>query len=95
MPIVSDAKRKNAFSHRLKDKPKQSPEPEPCMTEDEVTVAEKNLELAEKSCRETSRCLLNLSISIRNPSPEQAEIFRGRVIELRDEVERMRLMFFR
>jgi hypothetical protein len=89
MPIVPDSKRKNAFSHRLKDKPKQSPETTP----DEMKVAEKALETAEKACYEASRCLLNLSLAIKTPSPEQAEIFRVRVTDLRDEVERMRSMF--
>ena len=41
MPIVKDSQRKNAFSHRLKDKPKQLPEPKPEMTADEMKVAEK------------------------------------------------------
>ena len=57
LAIVEDSKRKNAFSHRLKDKPKQSPEMEPGMTADEVKVAEKNLDDAEKASREASRCL--------------------------------------
>jgi hypothetical protein len=84
MPIVKDCQRKNAFSHRLKDKPKQLPEPKPEMTPDEMKVAEKGLETAEKACYEASRCLLNLSLAIKTPSPEQAEIFRGRVTDLRD-----------
>jgi len=87
------SKRKNAFSHRLKDKLKQPPEMEPEMTADEMKVAEKALETAEKACYEASKWLLNLSISIRDPSEEQAEIFRERVRGLRDEVENMRSMF--
>ena len=55
MPIISDSSRKNAFAHRLEDKPKQSPEMEPEMAPDEVNVAEKALETAEKACHEASR----------------------------------------
>jgi len=65
------------------------------MTPDEVKVAEKALETAEKAVYEASKWLLNLSIAIKNPSPDQAEILRGRVTELRDEVEKMRSMFLR
>jgi hypothetical protein len=63
------------------------------MTADEMKVAEKALETAEKACHEASKWLFNLSVAIRNPSPEQVEMFRGRVIELRDEVEHMRSTF--
>jgi hypothetical protein len=93
MSVINDVKRKNAFSHRLKDKPKQSPEMEPEMSADEMNVAEKALETAEKACYEASKWLLNLSLAIKTPSPAQAEIFRGRVTDLRDEVERMRPIF--
>jgi hypothetical protein len=95
MPIIKDFERKNAFSHRLKDKPKQSPEPKPEMSPDQMKVAEQTLDTAEKACYEASKWLLNLSLAIKNPSPQQAEIFRGRVTDLRDEVERMRSIFLR
>jgi hypothetical protein len=95
MPIVRDSERKNAFSHGLKDKPKQSAELTSEMSPDEVKVAEKALETAEKACYEASKWLLNLSLAIKNPSPDQAEIFRERVRDLRDEVERMRSIFLR
>jgi hypothetical protein len=65
------------------------------MTADEMKVVEKALETAEKACYEASKWLLNLSLAITNPSEKQAEIFRGRVTELRDEVEKIRLMFLR
>jgi hypothetical protein len=95
MPIVKDSERRNAFSHRLKDKPKQVSDIVSEMTADQMRVAEKALDDAEKAVYEASKWLLNLSITVKNPSAEQAEIFRGRVTELRDEVERMRLMFLR
>jgi hypothetical protein len=95
MPIVPDSQRKNAFSHRLKDKPKQLPEPKPEMSPDQMEVAEKALESAEKAVYEASKWLLNLSIAVKDPSPAQADILRGRIIDLRDEVERMRLIFLR
>ena len=94
MPIVSDSQRKNAFSHRLNDKERE-PEREPEMTPDQMKVAEQTLDTAEKACYEASKWLLNLSLAIKNPSPQQAEIFRGRVTDLRDEVERMRSIFLR
>jgi hypothetical protein len=74
MPIVSDSERRNAFSQRLKDEPKQSPELEPEMSSDQMKVTEIALENAEKACHEASRCLLNLSLAITTPSQEQADI---------------------
>jgi hypothetical protein len=93
MPIVSDDERKNAFSHRLKGK-REEPSDTSGMTADEMKVAENVLETAEKAIREASKWLLNLSLAIKDPSPAQADIFRGRVTQLRDEVENMRSMFF-
>jgi hypothetical protein len=95
MPIVSDSKRRNAFANRLKDKPKQSPEPKPEMSEDQMKVAEKTLETSEKAVYEASKWLLNLSMSIRNPSPAQADILRGRVRDLKLEVQNMLSIFDR
>ena len=65
------------------------------MSLDEMQVVEKGFELAEKACSEASRCLLNLSLAVRDPSPEQIAFFRERAIGLRDEVENMRAMFLR
>jgi hypothetical protein len=41
MPIVSDFKRKNAFSYRLKDKSRQPSDSASEMTPDQIKVAEK------------------------------------------------------
>jgi hypothetical protein len=62
---------------------------------DNISQPPDEMKVAEKACYEASRCLLNLSLAIKTPSPEQAEIFRGRVTDLRDEVERMRSIFLR
>ena len=70
MPVVKDSERKNAFSHRLKDKPKQSPEMGPEMTADEVKVAE-------KAYRDVGIGLHNLSVAIRHPSEKQAEMINA------------------
>jgi hypothetical protein len=86
---------KRLFHRKLRGPRGEKPEPKPEMTPDEMKVAEKALETAEKSVYEASKWLFNLSVAVKDPSPAQVEIFRGRVIDLRDEVEKMRLMFFR
>jgi hypothetical protein len=83
------------FHHKLRAPKGEKPEPKPEMTPDEMKVAEKALETAEKACYEASRCPLNRSLAIKTPSADHAEIFRGRVTDLRDELERMRSIFLR
>jgi len=58
-----------------------------------ITVAETALATTDSAIYEASKWLLNLSLAVKNPFPAQVELFRGRVTALRDEVERMRLMF--
>jgi hypothetical protein len=73
----------------------EEPEPQSEMTADEMTVAGKALDDAEKAIYEASKCLLNLSLAIKNPSDRQADILRERVRGLRGEVENMSSTFFR
>jgi hypothetical protein len=83
MAIVSDSKRKNAFSHRLKDKPKQLSEPEPEMSADQMKVAGKMAE-------EVSRSVFNLSCVIRDPSEGQAKIIEGWLDDLNEKIQAIR-----
>jgi hypothetical protein len=83
MPIVPDSKRKNAFSHRLKDKREQPSDESTGMTPDEMRVAE-------KAYRETSVWMFNLSVAIRDPSPGQAEITNGWLDELTEKIQDIR-----
>ena len=71
----------------------EEPEPPREMTSDEMKTAERNLESTEKAVREASRCLFNLSLAVKEPSEEQIQLLRPRVVQLRDEVENMRSMF--
>jgi hypothetical protein len=67
------------FHHKLRAPKGEKPEPKPEMTADEMIVAEKALDAAGKACYEASKWLLNLSIAVKDPSPDQADIFREHV----------------
>jgi hypothetical protein len=82
-PSKRIGERKNALSHRLKDKPKQLPEPEPEMTPDEMKIAEKHY-------RDASLWLFNLSVSIRDPSLKQTEEMNYWLDELKEKIENIR-----
>ena len=62
------------FHHKLRAPKGEKPEPKPEMSADQMKIAEKALEAAEKACYEASKWLLNLSLAIKNPSEKQAEI---------------------
>jgi hypothetical protein len=84
MPIVSDSKRKNAFSHRLKSKrEKSSGPPRSEMTPDQIKVAE-------KAYRDASVWMFNLSVAIRDPSPGQAGMINEWLDELQEKIENIR-----
>jgi len=84
MPIVPDSKRKNAFSHRLKDKRERSSDNPAEMTADQMKIAE-------KAYRDASVWLFNLSVSIRDPSPKQTEEMNHWLDELKEKIENIRV----
>ena len=83
MPIVPDSKRKNAFSHRLKDNRERSSDNAAEMTADQMKIAE-------KAYRDASVWLFNLSVSIRDPSPKQTEEMNHWLDELKEKIENIR-----
>jgi hypothetical protein len=83
MPIIKDSERKNAFSHRLKDKRERFSDNPVGMTPDEMRIAEKH-------CRDVSVWLFNLSVAIRDPSSEQAGIMNEWLDELKEKIEGIR-----
>jgi hypothetical protein len=72
-----------AFSHRLKDKPKQFLDSPSEMTPDQIKVAE-------KAYRDASLWMFNLSVAIRGPSPKQAEMMNEWLDELTEKIENIR-----
>ena len=84
---------KRSFHRKLRAPKEKPPEPPPEMTAGEMAIAEKALEDTEKAIREAAKWLYNLSLAVKIPSQEQAEVLRPRVVQLRDEVDKMRSMF--
>ena len=83
MPIVPDSQRKNAFSHRLKDKRERSSDNHAGMTADQMKIAEKEY-------RDASLWMFNLSVAIRYPSSEQVKMMNEWIDELTEKIKGIR-----
>ena len=83
MPIVSEQNRKNAFSHRLKDKREKSCAKRSEMTPDQIRIFGKTF-------RETSTWIGNLWCAIEEPSLEQAKKIDDALRELVERIEQIR-----